>query len=149
MLGQEVTTRLGFRGPNSGLPPLVTKIVKAGEYHAIGTDLQGMSQAQLTALKTQLETAKAKLESQDAAQIGTLTKHDLTGALLQAGVQGYFATNDVQDKLSVNAAKMVVNRYLSFGTFSTNLQPNLTFGFPLSVRLAGMMMDIDQMYQTA
>ncbi|HEX5361890.1 MAG TPA: hypothetical protein VFW49_12545, partial [Fluviicoccus sp.] len=56
MMGAEVTTRLGYEGPNAGIPPLVTKIVKAGEYHAIGTDLQGMSEAQLQGLKTQLET---------------------------------------------------------------------------------------------
>lgn len=149
MLGQEVTTLLGYEGPNASLPPLVTKIVRAGEYHAIGYDLQGMGQGQLIAIQAQLQGAKSKLESQDLAQIQTLTKHDLSGAMLQVGVQGYFAKNDAEDRVAASQENIVLHRYLSFGTFSTNIQPNLKFGFPLAANFAGMMMDIDRMWRVA
>jgi uncharacterized protein YcfL len=36
------------------------KPIRVGEYHAIGYDMQGMSQQQLEATKTQLEQAKSK-----------------------------------------------------------------------------------------
>jgi hypothetical protein len=35
----------------------------------------------------------AKLASQQQAQLQGLTKHDITGAMLQAGVQSYSAIN--------------------------------------------------------
>ena len=146
MMGQQVKTKMGFISPNDKQQPLVNKLIEAGEYHALGIDLQGLSQQQLTTLKTQLESTKAKLESQDTAQLATLTKHDLTGALLQVGVQSYFALNDVQDKIASSQANVIDHRFMSFGTFSSNLQPNLRYGFPLSVKFAGMMMDIDQLF---
>ena len=149
MMGQQVKTKMGFMSPNDKQQPLVNKLIEAGEYHALGIDLQGLSQQQLTTLKTQLESTKAKLESQDQAQLATLTKHDLTGALLQVGVQSYFALNDVQDTIASSQANVIDHRFMSFGTFSSNLQPNLKYGFPLTVRFAGMMMDIDMLFSQA
>ena len=149
MMGQQVKTKMGFISPNDKQQPLVNKLIEAGEYHALGIDLQGLSQQQLTTLKTQLESTKAKLESQDQAQLATLTKHDLTGALLQVGVQSYFALNDVQDKIASSQANVIDHRFMSFGTFSSNLQPNLKYGFPLTVKFAGMMMDIDMLFSQA
>lgn len=40
---------------------------------------------------------------------------------------------------------MVGSSYFSYGTFSTNIQPNMRYGITLSARLAGMMMDIDRL----
>ncbi|PTQ90506.1 transglutaminase-like domain-containing protein [Agitococcus lubricus] len=148
MMGEQIYSQLGFISPNQS-PVLTEKMIEAGEYHALGIDLQGLSQQQLTSLKTQLESTKTKLESQDPTQLATLTKHDLTGALLQVGVQSYFALNDVQDKIASSQANVITNRFLSFGTFSSNLQPNLKYGFPLNVRFAGMMMDIDRLMRQA
>lgn len=146
MMGEQVRTKIGFISPNDKQQPLVSKFIEAGEYHALGIDLQGLSQQQLTTLKTQIENTKAKLETKDNTQLATLTKHDLTGALLQVGVQSYFAINDVQDKIASSQANVIDHRFMSFGTFSSNLQPNSKYGFPLSVRFAGMMMDIDQLF---
>ena len=128
---------------------LADKTVRAGEYHAIGYDLQGMSQQQLEATKAQLEAAKTKLESKDQVQLASLTKHDLTGAILQANVQSYFAVNDAQDYLATANSSIVANRHLSFGTFQTYIQPNQRYGISLGGKMAGLQMDIDSMRPAA
>lgn len=142
--GQDVNFSYGFVAPNRNLP-LATKTVHSGEYHAIGYSLQGTSAKQLQNIKNQLEQAKAKLETQDQAQLATLTKHDLTGAMLQAGVQSYFGLNESQDHIVEQQAGMVGNAYFSYGTFSTNIQPVVRYGITMSAKLAGMMMDIDRL----
>ncbi len=48
--------------------------------------------------KAQLEQTKSTFESQQQAQLASLTKHDITGVMLQAGGQSYFAPNDAQDR---------------------------------------------------
>lgn len=134
----------GFEAPNRQLA-LADKTVHSGEYHAIGYSLQGMNTKQLEAIKTQLEQAKAKIESKDQTQLASLTKHDLTGAILQAGVQSYFGMNEAQDHIAEQQAGMMGNAYFSFGTFSTSIQPNVRYGITLSASLKGMMMDIDRL----
>ncbi len=101
-----------------------------------------MSAAQLGQLKTALEATKAKL---DASNVSGITKHDLTGDLLQTGILSYFATNDVQDRLASSTAQVVNYRAPSFGGFSTHLTPNLQYGIPLSATMAGVMMDVDRL----
>lgn len=120
-LGTEIKAQMGFVSPNNswGLP---NKQFQAGEYHAIGYDMQGLSKAQMERTKTQLEGAKAKIETKDEAQIKTLTSHDVTGATLQAVVQSYFGINDIQDNFAGSQAKVTKLPYMSFGTFSTNIQ---------------------------
>ncbi len=149
--------QLGYQSPqtnvqiiaSSGNLGLIDKTVRAGEYHAIGYDLQGMSQQQLETTKSQLEQAKTKLESKDQMQLASLTKHDLTGAILQANVQSYFAVNDAQDYLATANSGIVANRHLSFGTFQTYIQPNQRYGISLGGKMAGLQMDIDSMRRAA
>ena len=147
-LGSEVKLKYGFNSPNSDLPSLVNKDVTAGEYHAIGYNLQGMSQQQLEKTKNTLEQTKSKLEqfqkSKDQTALAGLTKHDLTGAILQAGVQSYFAVNQTQDKISQKQAGVVTSPKMSFGTFSTNLKTDYRFGIAMRVKPSGVMMDIDR-----
>lgn len=141
LLGQEVTAYIGFKNPvNEQL--MVEKLLRAGEYHALGVDLQGISSAQIAQLNAKLNTTTSKLE---ANQLIGLTKHDLTGDMLQAGVQGYFSLNDAIDKIAAVTTNTIAYRAPSFGTFSTNLIPNLTYGIPLNVRSEGVMMDIDRL----
>ncbi len=78
-------------------------------------------------------------------QLASLTKHDLTGAILQAGVQSYFAVNDTQDYIAVKHSRVVAHRQLAFGTSYTDLTPNQRYGLTLVAKLSGMMMDIDQL----
>ena len=147
-LGTEIKAQMGFMSPNNtwGLP---NKQFQAGEYHAIGYDMQGLSKAQIARTKAQLEAAKIKIESKQEAQIKTLTSHDVTGAMLQAVVQNYFAINDKQDKIAVNQANVTKFPYMSFGTFSTSIQGTYSWGVLRQAKLAGMMMDIDRLSATS
>ncbi len=52
------------------------------------------------------------------AQLATLTTHDLTGAMLQAGVQSYFALNQTEDYIAGLQADAYDRPFMSYGSFS-------------------------------
>jgi hypothetical protein len=111
-----------------------------------------LSQQQLENTKDTLESAKEKLEqfeqTENQAALDGLTKHDLTGAILQAGVQSYYAVNDTQDIIAQKQAGVVQYPFLTYGTFSTNLTPEYRYGLPLAVKMGGVVMDIDKILHT-
>jgi hypothetical protein len=144
MYGQPLTVTLGYQSPNNA-QPLINKAINAGAYYAIGLDMQGVSQNQLSQLQSQAQAIQTAVNGQ---QTNMLTKHDLVGVLLQVGVNSYFATNDVEDQIAARQAQVVANRFMSFGTFATNLSPNLAYGTPMAVGLSGTMMDIDHLQRT-
>jgi len=111
----------------------------------IGLSLQGISQGQLERIQARLERAESKLEQED---FDGLLRHDLTGAILQAGLAAYFSVNHVQDWIAGRATDVVVWNQPSFGIFKTHLAPEYYFGIPRKVRFPGVEMDIQQ-YQTS
>ena len=127
--------------------------MRAGGYAAIGYNLQGISQQQLEKTKTTLENAKAKLEkfqaTKDQVALQGLTKHDITGAMIQAGVQSYFAINQAQDTIAAKQHGNVIKQpFMSFGSFATYVHPTQRYGIIFGASPKGMQMDIDQiMYQ--
>mgnify|MGYP001268975973 CR=1 FL=1 len=145
-MGDKMLMDMGMDSPNSDLPKFVDKTITVGEYHAIGYNLQGMSQQQLQATKAQLEAAKSKLQSQDQTQLASLTKHDITGAILQAGVQSYFAINQTQSEIASRQAGLVDMPYMSFGSFATHFTVVDRYGMPWQVSPKSMMMDIDRYF---
>ena len=124
----------------------------AGDYHAIALDLQGTGANQLTALKTKLEATKAKLDQfqqnpSDSTPILNLTKEDLSGDLLYAGILGYFASVDGSDQLAARASGGIVNyRLPSYGAFAASAQPHYWFGIVRSVSFPGVTMDVDRVF---
>ncbi len=140
-LGSEINAQMGFQSP-TGIR-LANKEFVAGEYHAIGYNMQGIGTPQMQRLKTKLETAKTKIENKQEAQIKTLTGHDTTGVMLQAVVQSYFGLNETQDKIQGRQAGIITNSMMSFGTFSTSLQSGYSWGVLRNAKLSGMVMDID------
>lgn len=127
---------------------MVDKDITAGSYYAIGYNLQGMSQAELERTKKTLEDTKTKLEafqaSKDQTALAGLTKHDLTGAIMQAGVQSYFAVLQAQDVIAQKQAGIITNPYMSFGTFGTGLSTQYRYGIAMSTKPKGVIMDIDR-----
>ncbi|WP_227430323.1 hypothetical protein [Psychrobacter sp. I-STPA6b] len=74
----------------------------------------------------------------------------MSGSILQAGVQSYFAINDVQDHIAQMQADVVQNRFMSYGTFHTYLHPTQRYGIIFGASLnSGMQMDIDRILTTA
>ncbi len=147
-MGSELYETLGLYSPAHGWHTSVNHPV-AGEYRAIGLDLQGISPKQAEALQQNVEQTKAKLESQDEAQLATLTKHDVMGDLIYGTIMSYFALNDVQDEIQAQASNILNYRLPSYGIFSTKLAPLYWFGIPRDVEFSGLSMDVDLMhYQT-
>lgn len=141
-MGTELYETLGLYSPShdwftSNNHPI------AGEYRAVGLDLQGISAKQAEDLKASLESTKAKLESNDQAQLATLTKHEVMGDLIYGTIMSYFALNDVQDEIQAQPANMVTYRLPSYGIFSTSVQPQYWFGVPRNVKFSGLNMDVD------
>jgi len=66
---------------------LRSKPVVAGEYHAIGLDLAGVSSAQLNALDTKLLQTQSNLQT---GVYSNLTKHDVIGDFLQLTIASFF-----------------------------------------------------------
>ena len=110
--------------------------------------LISLEKPQMERLKAKFETAKTKIESKDEAQIKTLSGHDVTGVVFQAIVQNYFSINDIQDEVLERQSGVFCNSFMSFGTFSNNIQGIYSWGVLRSVQFAGMVMDIDRIGAT-
>jgi hypothetical protein len=145
-MGGELYEEMGLWSPKEGWETSVNHPT-AGSYRAIGLDLQGVSPEQAARLKQQLESTRAKLESNDDIQLATLTKQNFVGDLLYGTVFNYFALNDLQDQIAAQNSNMLSYRLPSYGTFSTTLKTQYWFGLPRNVALGGLSMDIDHMKQ--
>ncbi|MFL0798773.1 MAG: transglutaminase domain-containing protein, partial [Cellvibrionaceae bacterium] len=141
-MGTELYETLGLYSPSEGWH-LSNNYPIAGEYRAIGLDLQGISSTQAQALKDNIELTKTKLESEDEAQLQTLTKHDVVGDLIYGTIMSYFALNGIQDEIQAQSADMVNYRLPSYGIFSTSLTPDYWFGVPRNTSFSGLSMDVD------
>lgn len=138
-IGDSLKTTHGYWSPGDGWR-LKNNSLTAGEYTAMGLDLQGISQDQIDSMASQLAKVSAILQS---GTLDGLTGHDLTGSLLQATILSYFATTDSQDLLEQRLAKVVEYRKPSFGLYKTTAKVNYLYGLPNSVGFTGGTMDIE------
>jgi len=121
----------------------------AGEYIATAVDLQATSQDQMIRLRTRLEQTRAKLEAfqqnpNDSILRQGLSKEELTGNLMYAGVLWYFAAVHIASNSNARTANVVTHSMPSFGNFGITAQTLLSFGVPRSVGFPGLQMDIDR-----
>jgi hypothetical protein len=148
IMGQELTSGMGLNAPGRGWDDSEDNHPIAGEYEAIGLDMQGISASQLGSLKAKLEQTKAILELQNASDISliqSMTKEDLSGDFLYAGILSYFSNVDSGDQLAVRTRKQVVSyRMPSYGIFMAAAQPHYWFGISRSVSFPGVVMDVDR-----
>ncbi|MEO6278295.1 transglutaminase domain-containing protein [Roseateles sp.] len=110
-----------------------------GQATAIGLSLQGISSAQLSQLKTRLETAKSQLQANNLAG---LTGEQISGDLLTATIWSWFAAADIHNRLSQNQAGMVENPGLSYGLFHATAQPIYSWGVVRQVKFPGVNIDV-------
>jgi hypothetical protein len=146
-MGTELYETLGYWDPRFGWDVSQNKPT-AGEYQAIGLDLQGSSPEYAAKLQADLEATKAKLESADEAQLADLTKQDLVGNMLEATIFSYFAMNNLQDDIAAQQANIVNYRQPSYGKFSTSLSTSYWYGTPRSVTASGLVMDVDRVFNS-
>jgi transglutaminase-like putative cysteine protease len=139
-LGAEMTTTKGLYRPGAGWQD-TDKTFTAGQYQSVGLDPAGLSPAQVKALQTAIDTTRASLGTKNYAD---LTKHDLTGALLQAVQMEYLSVVWAQSHLAGKFDGSVPYRLPSFGTVSTNSSVALFFGVPAKITETGVLMDMDR-----
>lgn len=140
-LGTALKTRLGFQPPQ-GSYRFTENDLDAGQYQAIGIDMQGVSPAQLQALQSKLENTQTQIQADNTA---SLTKHDVVGDILQAGIQGYMAMTFATDRIAAQSAGVAYYRQPSYGTFSTALSVAYNLGgTPAQVTFTGVVMDVDR-----
>jgi hypothetical protein len=137
--GDLLSTDKGFVDPRFGYRK-TTSPITAGDYQAIGLDLQGITVKQVQDLQTQLEAVQSRLTDN---QFNTLTKHDVVGSILQGGMLMYFGMNDAINKIMARMNNLVHYRMPSFGTFSTYSQVSTVFGSASNVKLGAVAMDVD------
>ncbi|MEY8200357.1 MAG: hypothetical protein RPS47_14045, partial [Colwellia sp.] len=144
-MGTELHENLGYFDPRFGWD-LSSNKPTAGEYQAIGLDLQGTSAEYAARLQAGMEATKAKIESGDETQLADLTKQALVGDMLESTIFSYFAMNNIQDDIAAQQADIVNYRAPSYGKFSTKLNTAYWFGVPRNVKAAGLIMDVDRVF---
>ena len=143
-MGSELYETLALWSPAQGWQQAVNHPT-AGEFRAIGLDLQGINKEEAARLQSNVEETKAKLDSADESQLATLTKRHMIGDLLHATIYNYLALNDVEDHVQSSLAGVINYRMPSYGIFSTFSLTNYFFGVPHSVSPAGLVMDVDHL----
>jgi len=122
----------------------------AGQQSALGISIQGISQAQITQLKTRMEATKAKLEQAMAAPeaqrptiLKDVTGDLLTGDLLTATLWGYFASLQSHGVIAGSQAQMFDAPALSYGLFHAQVRPNKLYGIVTTgITMQGLNMDV-------
>jgi transglutaminase-like putative cysteine protease len=137
--GDLLSTDKGFVDPRFGYRK-TTSPITAGDYQAIGLDLQGITVKQVQDLQSQLEAVQSRLTG---TQFNSLTKHEVVGSILQGGMLMYFGMNDAINKIMARMNNLVHYRMPSFGTFSTYSQVSTVFGSSSNVKLGAVAMDVD------
>ncbi|MDN5923383.1 MAG: hypothetical protein L0H70_00105 [Xanthomonadales bacterium] len=137
-LGDDITVTKGVYQPNVGWQDR-TKSYAAGDYRAVGLDTVGVSQAQIDRLQAQIEATKTALQTNNGSG---LTKHDLTGALMQTSLANYFAQIRARAELTAQTSDTVTYRLPSFGSISTISQVALFFGVPAKMTPSGVSTDM-------
>ena len=142
-LGEELDfiTDIRFAGRGQVTAPRTYKAI-AGSYLAVNVIAGSVSPDRLTALQSQLTATKLALESNDPAQIGTLTREDLLGDLFYSGTLGYFAQLTALATLA--GVQQGGHFQLAAGHGTIGYEPNVDtfFGIPRSIQPGGVAFDI-------
>lgn len=142
-LGEEfpLITAVSFSGRGQVQAPRTYQVI-AGSYLSVNAVAGSVSPEALDSLKTKLEQTKARLESNDQAQIASLTREELLGDLFRTGSLGYYAQLIA---LSHIMGLQTGGHYqLAAGTGTVGYEPKVSyfFGIPRSVEPGGVVLDI-------
>ncbi len=143
-MGGELYETLALWSPTFGWTQAINHPV-AGEYRAIGLDLQGVNPEEAAKLQADVEATKAILTNGNTAQIEILTKNEIVGDLLYSAIYSYLIVNNIQDQLQAKASDIINYRLPSYGLFSIGLQTSYWFGLPRNVNISGLVMDVDRL----
>jgi hypothetical protein len=156
-------------GNTSGDWDETTDMLTAGQQTALGVSIQGISKAQVDALKTRMEQTKGKLEQlqadpNNAAILNELTGETVNGDVLIANIWSWFAELQSNGRIASSQATITTKNGvdanglgnssnissgmhdepgLQYGLFHSNVQPNKLFGaVTTGISFKGVLMDI-------
>lgn len=136
-LGTTETFIMNFYDPVTG-DSVVQHLVDAGAFEAVALNLGRISPEQMTAIKSKLETTKAKLEAGDYT---SLNKEGLLGDLFYATALAYHAELGTLNFVAARAMGVNAVTLPSETVFSSQLKVASMWGIPRSVSLGGLNMD--------
>jgi transglutaminase-like putative cysteine protease len=139
-IGSTVVLQVAFSSPTISTS-IISNNLFAGEAASIGIDLQGISPAQMEALSRKAQEVRNLLLQQPTQ---SFTNRDFAEAFLSSNVMGWFATVDINNRLTSQNAGAVTLRYPSAGLFFMRLKPDSLFGATTFVSMDGLNMDIDR-----
>lgn len=128
-LGAEVGFAFKITMPTHGSRTNYSPVI-AGSYLAIATVGGNVSPDKLQTLKARVEETKLKLESNDQAQLASLTREALLGDLFYAGTLGYFAEYNALAHISNLQSKTYSSLMPSYGTYGYEPNVSYFFGIP-------------------
>ena len=141
-LGEEIDLSYKMTMPTYGSFKKYSPVT-AGSYLAITTVGGNVSPDKLQSLKAKVEQTKGKLESNDQAQLASITREDILGDLFYAGALGYFAEFNALSHVSNLQSNTYSSLLPSFGTYGYEPEVSYFFGLPRSIETGGIAMDLD------
>ena len=130
-------SRVGGIGNQTYTYPVV-----AGSYESVMVGGGSVSSTSLNNLQAKLIDTRTKLQSGDAALIGTLTQEDILGDMFQAGTLGYFGEYLALSHLAALPQKARHNLPLAYGTLGYEPNVDTFFGFPRAIKLGGIAVNV-------
>ena len=140
-LGEELDFTTQVKFTNRTQPPRVYKVT-AGSYLSVNVIAGNVSPQKLQTLQTRLDQTKTTLETNDEAQIATLTREELLGDLFYSGSLGYYA--QLLALSHITGLQQGGHYQLAAGNGTFGYEPNVNylFGFPRAFETGGVVFDI-------
>lgn len=140
-LGNEIDFGFDANVVNIGTQPQRYKVV-AGSFLQVAVVGQSVSPTLLTDVQARLNDTKTKLESNDPAQIESLTKEELLGDMFHTGVLGYYAQYLALTKISGLSQKGHQTLMAGLGSYGIESNVDLLFGVPRAITSGGVVFNL-------
>jgi hypothetical protein len=148
-LGEELVFNTRIKFPGRSKSENYDYKVIAGSYLSVNVVAGSVSSRKLTDLQANLSATKAILESNEPAQIETLTRQEILGDMFYTGTMGYFAQLNAINQVSGLGSGAQYQLASGYGTFGYEPKVDYLFGFPTAIQPGGVVLDIPLSIVTA
>ncbi|MBI5783111.1 MAG: hypothetical protein HZA69_05175 [Gammaproteobacteria bacterium] len=137
-LGEDLNFSYGVNRVNGLGSHSYTYAVVAGSYLSVAVAGGSVSPTVLNNLKAKLTNTQTKLQSGDAALIGTLNREDILGDMFQAGALGYFGQYLALSHVASLPQKARNDLPSAYGTLGYEPNVQTLLGFPRAITPGGI-----------
>ncbi len=141
-LGEDLNFSYGVNRVNGLGSHSYTYAVVAGSYLSVAVAGGSVSPTVLNNLKAKLTATQTKLQSGDAALIGTLNREDILGDMFHAGSLGYFGQFLALSQVASQPQKARNDLPSAYGTLGYEPYVQTLFGFPRAITLGGVAVNV-------